>query len=194
MTVKITKGSTAKNIIGAVEKLASVDLSECYQCKKCSCGCPVSGYTEPPPSEIIRRLQLGAGDEILDRDIIWTCSSCETCFARCPMGIDLAAVMDALRIMAVERQAAAPKGDIPLFNRAFLKTVSMFGRTYDLAVIAAYKVRTATMMQDMDKFPALLKKRKIAILPPRGADKKTVQRIFKSVRPDPAKPEMKIED
>ena len=113
--------------------------------------------------------------------------------------------MDALRIMAVERQAAAPKGDIPLFNRAFLKTVSMFGRTYDLAVIAAYKVCTATMIQDMDKFPALLKKRKIAILPPRGADKKTVQRIFKSVRPNPAKPvgakrksrfigEMKIED
>lgn len=181
MTVKITKSNAAKNIISAVENLASVDLSECYQCKKCSCGCPVSGHTQSPPSEIIRRLQLGAGDEILNSDIIWICSSCETCFARCPMEIDLAAVMDALRVLAVERQAATPKGDMPLFNRAFLKTVNVFGRTYDLAMIAAYKIRTSTMMQDMDKFPSILKRRKIAILPPRGADKKTVQRIFNRV-------------
>ena len=181
MTIRIKKGKIAKNILPAVEELASVDLSECYQCKKCSCGCPVSGHTESPPAEIIRRLQLGAGDEILNSDIIWTCSSCETCFARCPMGIDMAAVIDALRVLAVERQAAIPKGDIPLFNRAFLKTVNMFGRTYDLAMIAAYKIRTSTIMQDMDKFPSILKKRKIAILPPRGADKKTVQRIFNSV-------------
>jgi heterodisulfide reductase subunit C len=181
MTIKIKKGSSAENIISDVEKLASVDLSECYQCKKCSCGCPVSEHTESPPSEIIRRLQLGAGDEILNSDIIWTCSSCETCFARCPMGIDMAAVMDGLRILAVERQAVTPKVNIPVFNRTFLKTVNMFGRAYDLAMIAAYKIRTSTIMQDMSKFPSILKKRKIAILPPRGADKKSVQRIFNSV-------------
>ena len=181
MTIRIKKGKTTKKIISAVEELAGVDLSECFQCKKCACGCPVSGHSESPPSEIIRRLQLGAGDEILNSDIIWTCSSCETCFARCPMGIDMAAVMDALRILAVQRRAAAPKGDIPAFNRAFLKTVSMFGRTYDLAMIAAYKLRTSTVMKDIDKLPAMLKKRKIAILPPSGADKKTVKRIFNDV-------------
>jgi heterodisulfide reductase subunit C len=126
-------------------------------------------------------MQLGAGEEILNSDIIWTCSSCETCFARCPMEIDMPAVMDALRILAVQRRAPTSKGDIPLFNRTFLKTVSMFGRTYDLAMIAAYKLRTSTVMQDMNKLPAMLKKRKIAILPPRGADKKTVKRIFDSV-------------
>jgi len=182
MTIRIKKGKAVKNIISAVEELAGVDLSECYQCKKCSCGCPVCGHTESPPSEIIRRLQLGAGDEILNSDIIWICSSCETCFARCPMGLDVAAVMDALRILAVQRRAATSNDDIPTFNRAFLKTVSMFGRSYDLAMIAAYKLRTSTVMKDMDKLPSMLKKRKIAILPPRGADKKTVKRIFDSVR------------
>jgi heterodisulfide reductase subunit C len=181
MTIRIKKGKAVKHIRCAVEELVGVDLSECYQCKKCSCGCPVSGLTKSPPSEIIRRLQLGAGDEILNTEIIWICSSCETCFARCPMGIDVASVMDALRILAVKRQAATSKGDIPLFNRAFLKTVNMFGRTYDLVMIAAYKMGTSTVMKDMDKFPSMLKKRKIAILPPRGADKKTVKRIFNSV-------------
>jgi hypothetical protein len=37
-------------------------------------------------------------------------------------------------------------------------------------------------MNDVDKFPLMLKKRKIAILPSRGADRKTVKRIFKKVR------------
>ena len=94
-------------------------------------------YTQSPPSEIIRRLHLGAGNELLESDIIWMCLSCETCSARCPMEIDFAAVIDALRALAVVRGAPAPKGNAPLFNRAFLSTVQNFGRAYDLSMILA---------------------------------------------------------
>ena len=94
------------------------------------------------------------------------------------MGIDIASVMDSLRILAREKHAADPEGKIPLFNRAFLKTVKMFGRTYDMAMIAAYKVGAMNFFGDVEKFPAMLKKRKIAILPPFGANKKIVKKIF----------------
>jgi hypothetical protein len=47
-----------------------------------------------------------------------------------------------------------------------------------------YKLRTGNMKQDMDKFPAMLKKGKMAILPPSGADKGTVKRIFKKTAQD----------
>src|SRR5512142_78832 len=101
-----------------------------------------------PPSDVIRRLHLGAGDELLNTDIVWMCVSCETCSARCPMGIDVAAVIDALRKLARERGAAKPEGNVPLFNRAFLKTVELFGRTYDIAMIAAYKLGSGKLMAD----------------------------------------------
>ena len=52
---------------------------------------------------MMRRLHLGAGDELLDSDLVWMCLSCETCSARCPMGIDVAAVIDALRKLALEQ-------------------------------------------------------------------------------------------
>ena len=52
------------------------------------------------PAEIIRQLHLQAGDELLDQEIVWACASCETCTNRCPMGIDGAAIMDALRKIA----------------------------------------------------------------------------------------------
>jgi len=182
MSIRIKKGKTGKEIINTVREMSGVDLSVCFQCKKCSSGCPVSGLVESPSSEIIRRLQLGVGDEILDSDIVWTCASCETCFARCPMGIDMASVMDALRALAIKRKAAVPEGNVPLFNSAFLKTVRIFGRTYDLAMISMYKIGTKTFMKDTDKFPAILKKKKIALLPTFGADRKTVKRIFNKAR------------
>jgi heterodisulfide reductase subunit C len=165
----------------AVEEISGVDISVCFQCKKCSSGCPVAKLTKSRPSEIMRQLHLGAGNELLGSDLVWMCASCETCSARCPMGIDVAAVIDALRKLALARGASKQKGNVPLFNRAFLKTVQTFGRSYEIGMITAYKIGTRKFMDDTEKFPAMLKKGKIALLPPRGGDRKTVKRIFKKV-------------
>lgn len=186
MAITITKNKSAKSVARQVAEISGVDLSVCYQCKRCTSGCPVSAMAQCPPSEVMRRLHLGAGEELLDTDIIWMCVSCETCSARCPMGIDVAAVMDALRKLARQRGAARVEGNVPLFNRAFLKTVELFGRSYDLAMIAAYKLGSGKLMADTGKFPTMLKKRKIALLPPTGADRKTVRRIFKNVKQNKA--------
>ncbi len=186
MTITISKSKATSSLLKSVRDISGVDLSVCYQCKKCTSGCPVSGMAKCPPSEMMRRLHLGMGDELLNSDILWMCVSCETCSTRCPMGIDVAAVMDALRKLAVQRGAARPEGNVPLFNRAFLKTVEIFGRTYDIAMIAAYKLGSGKLMADTEKFPTMLKKRKIALLPPRGADRKTVRRIFKKTKEEGA--------
>jgi heterodisulfide reductase subunit C len=186
MAITISKNKSARGILQQVQEISGVDLSVCYQCKKCTSGGPVSSVVECPPSERRRRRHLGAGDELLHSDILWMCVSCETCSTRCPMGIDVAAVVDALRKLAVQRGAAKPEGNVPLFNRAFLKTVEVFGRTYDIAMIAGYKLGSDKLMADTEKFPTLLKKRKIALLPPRGAERKTVRRIFKKTKEDRA--------
>jgi heterodisulfide reductase subunit C len=182
--ITIQKKKTGPGLKAAVEAISGVDLSVCYQCKKCSSGCPVGRLTRSRPSELLRQLQLGAGDELLASDLVWMCVSCETCSARCPMGIDVAAVLDALRKLARERGAPKPEGNAPLFNRAFLKTVQTFGRTYEIGMIAAYKLGTGKWLNDTEKFPAMLRKGKIALLPPLGGDRKTVRRIFKKSQPD----------
>jgi heterodisulfide reductase subunit C len=190
MAITIKKsGKKAEGLIRRVEEISGVDLSVCYQCKKCTSGCPIAKLTKSPPSEIMRRLHLGAGDELLGSDIIWACVSCETCSARCPMGIDVAAVMDALRTLALEKKTEKQEGNVPLFNKAFLSTVKLFGRTYDIAMIAAYKLGTMKLMDDTEKFPTMLKKRKIALLPPTGADKKIIRRIFKKAKENKANKE-----
>jgi heterodisulfide reductase subunit C len=179
MSIVISKEKTEAGLLQTVKEISGVDVAGCLQCKKCTNGCPVTALVKVPPSEIIRRLQLNIGDSILNSDLIWMCASCETCFSRCPMQIDMAAVMDALRIISVKKNAAKQKGNVPLFNRWFLKTISMFGRTYDLGMIAAYKIGTSNYFQDTDKFPMMLQKRKISLFPSLKADKKYVKRIFK---------------
>ena len=180
--ITIKKSKTNRALKDAVELLSGVDLSICYQCKKCSNGCPVAKLAKTRPSEIMRQLHLGAGNELLESDLVWMCASCETCSARCPMGIDVAAVIDALRRLAIEHGAPTPEGNVPLFNRAFLKTVETFGRSYEILMITRYKLGTGKLMSDTEKFPAMLKKGKIALLPPRGGDRKTVKRIFKKIK------------
>ena len=179
MTIVIEKVKKEDSLIQAVGEISGVDISICLQCKKCTNGCPVASLTKMSPSEIIRRLQLNAGEEILDSDLIWMCASCETCFSRCPMKIDMASVMDALRTLAVNKNADKQKGNVQLFNKSFLKTVQIFGRTYDLGMIAAYKAGTSSYLKDTNKFPMMLRKGKIALLPSFKADKKYIKRIFK---------------
>jgi heterodisulfide reductase subunit C len=178
MALRIAKRKRPESIKKRIEDLSGVNINVCLQCKRCSNGCPIAMYTDSSPAEIIKLLQLGAGDELLDSTIIWICASCNTCFGRCPMEIDMAAVMDALRILAVEKGAATPEGNMPLMNRMLLQTIKSFGRTYDLGAMILYKVGTSTYLKDTEKFPVLLKKRKIALLPPRGADKKKVKKIL----------------
>jgi heterodisulfide reductase subunit C2 len=179
MTLVLSKEKKTGNLADSVRSISGVDISECLQCKKCSNGCPVATLTKIGPAETIRRLQLNAGEELLDSDLVWMCVSCETCFARCPMKIDMAAIMDALRIVAVQKKPSAANEKVHQFNKSFLNTVKLFGRTYDLGMIASYKFGTSTYMQDTDKFPMMLRKRKIALLPSFRADKKYIKRIFR---------------
>jgi heterodisulfide reductase subunit C len=89
-----------------------------------------------------------------------------------PMNIDMPSVIDALRMIAVERKGRIPEGNMPLMNRLLLGTIRTFGRTYDLGVMALYKMRTSTYMKDTAKFPMILAKRKISLLPRKARTKK----------------------
>ncbi|MCX6002818.1 MAG: heterodisulfide reductase, partial [Chloroflexi bacterium] len=108
-------------------------------------------------------------------------------YGRCPMQINSAAVIDALRSLALARGSKVPEGNRPLFNLMFLANVRIFGRSYDLSMSAGYKLGSGSLMSDTGKFPIMLKKGKMAILPPSGADKKAVRRIFEKAVPGKGK-------
>ena len=86
-----------------VEALSGQNLFACYVCGKCSAGCPIASLMDVPPHQVIRLLQLGQDEEVLATRTPWLCSSCFTCATRCPRGVNLTAIMEAVRALVLRK-------------------------------------------------------------------------------------------
>lgn len=95
--MKISRKEVQKEFIKKIEELSEQNIYACYQCGKCSAGCPIVGHMDILPNQIIRLIQLGSDKKALDSKTIWLCSSCLQCMAKCPKGVDVAKIMDTLR-------------------------------------------------------------------------------------------------
>ncbi len=91
------------DILKKVEEISGQNVFSCYQCGMCSAGCPMSEEMDLLPNQVIRFLQMGAFDEILSSSTVWLCASCYTCRARCPRGVDLARLMEAVRLIVLRK-------------------------------------------------------------------------------------------
>lgn len=170
-----------------VERRSGTSASACFQCHKCSTGCPVGYEMEVLTSQVMRLLHLGAEKELLESEAIWLCASCEACTSRCPMDIDIAAVMDTLRMMAVERGAAIPNKRSVAFGQAFLSSVSRFGRVWELGAVINYKLRTLDLFSDIDKAVSLAAKGKLSPVPNRSGSVSEVREVFERSRKEEEK-------
>ncbi len=122
MRVNISKKRIRAPFIQKVEELSGQNLMVCYQCGKCSAGCPAVEEMDILPNMIIRFAQLGLKEELLKSNAIWVCASCLTCNSRCPKGINIAEVIEAIRQILlrkredhvkVEKLTDKEKGDVP---------------------------------------------------------------------------------
>jgi heterodisulfide reductase subunit C len=86
-----------------VNELSGENVDLCFQCGACSSGCPLTLEMDYLPSTIIRLVQLGQ-EEALDSNTIWVCTTCFNCEVRCPRGIDVANVMEALRQLVLRKK------------------------------------------------------------------------------------------
>lgn len=154
-----------------VEALSGQVVAECYQCGNCSAGCPTAYEMEIKPNRVMRYLQLGLGERLLKVNTPWICASCETCYTRCPKGVSVAAVMDALRQIARMRGIKPPNRDLLTFERRFLGTVRMHSRLFEAQLAAMYNLTSGHFFNNMTKLPGLLFKGKLRLFPQRGTKK-----------------------
>ena len=162
-----------------VERRIGQRISECYQCGKCTAGCPVCVEMDFPPHQIVRGVQLGMEDVVLGSHTIWLCASCETCSARCPQDVEIAGLMDVLRHMALAKGVKSPEPDIPLFHRIFLSSLRRHGRVFEVGLMAARNMRSGHFFKDVLLAPAMFLKGKLKILPHKIKGVEEVKGIFK---------------
>ncbi|MGR6835510.1 4Fe-4S dicluster domain-containing protein [Syntrophomonas erecta] len=176
--VKLTPASEeGRQLLQHIEQEAGTSVNLCYQCGKCSAGCPAAFAMDYPPRQIIRLLQLDLFDDALDAGSIWICASCETCTARCPRGVDIASLMDALRREAL-RQGRINDKKVAAFNKAFLNGVKSFGRTYEAGLTIQYNLSTGQLFKDAALGLPMMKRGKVGIMPHKIEGREAIKKIF----------------
>ena len=182
MTWILPQDESQVSFSSLVEEKSGQRLAVCYQCGKCTAGCPSAFAMDYPPHQIIRGVQLGMRDVVLSSRTIWLCAACETCTTRCPQEVDLAGVMDALRTIAYAEGIRSPEEDVPLFHRIFLGNVRQFGRVFEIGMIGFYNLFSGHYLKDVIMAPKMLLKGKLSLLPPRNRRGKELRRMFAVAR------------
>jgi len=149
----------------------------CYQCVKCTSGCPLVDYFDWQPNQIMRAAQLGQEDIALQSDTIWLCAACQTCTTRCPQGLDIAAIMDMLTRQAAAAGLEPSIPEVNIFNQAFMREVRLWGRAYELGLLAEMKLRTGNFTQDLDLGAKMFAKNKLSLFPETGRPKHKVDAL-----------------
>jgi len=83
--------------VDQLKDISGVNVYACYQCGNCSSACPAVEFMDIPPHQVIRKVQLGFIDELVKSETPWICAACITCTVKCPLGVDIAKVMEGLR-------------------------------------------------------------------------------------------------
>ncbi len=165
-------------------RTSGVSVQRCYQCGKCSAGCPAASEMDIAPSVVLRLLQTKSEEaerRVLSSYAVWLCLACQTCVARCPMEVDLPKAMDLLRAESLRRHLVHPNAkDIVAFHTSFIHTIKRFGRLWEIGLIAEYKLRTRHFWQDVVVAPVMLQKGKLSLIP--SFHKSFVSRIFSRIQ------------
>ena len=169
---------TIRSLIDEVKERSSTELNLCYQCQACANGCPFITAMDFRPNQVLRLLQFGMREEVLKCKPIWVCVGCHTCSSQCPMDIDIASVMDTLRLMAVEEGVPIGKPNIIDFHEEVLRSLEKYGRAHKLGIMLGYKRQTGGWLKDLDVGLKMLAKRKLELFPSRVRDGGEIADLF----------------
>jgi heterodisulfide reductase subunit C2 len=163
---------------GFCEQVAAAsgqEIEACYQCGKCTAGCPMARAMDITPNQVIRAVQLGLKDMVLDTNSIWYCAGCETCASRCPRDIDMARVNKALCRICIREKHPPKDPAVATFHKAFMDSIGRWGRAHEVEIMSQTKLLDASQrFKDIALGAALFGKGRLTLLPHwviRGAQK-----------------------
>jgi heterodisulfide reductase subunit C len=116
--------------------------------------------------------------EAISNSTIWICVGCNTCSIQCPNAIDVAAVNDVLREMAIEQGIAVAEPDILKFHEEVLNSIRRYGRTHKLEIMLRYKAYRHDWFGDLGVGLRMIAKRKLDLLPSKSPNIQAIRKLF----------------
>lgn len=106
------KRPDSKLRLQAINKIGEHKPYSCYQCIKCTSGCPAMKMLEIMPHQIVGLVRLGFVEDVINSGIIWACAMCLKCKERCPQEVAPVDLILALRNLAIEREVKVPESHL----------------------------------------------------------------------------------
>jgi heterodisulfide reductase subunit C len=132
-------------LLDQIEAQGPFQAGACFQCRKCTNGCPVTFAMDIYPDEVIRLVILGQINTVLACQTIWVCAACETCTTRCPNDVRIAELMDCLKEMAVQAGLPSPQPRITALHETFLNNIKKRGRLYETTLLPVYLLKSGEL-------------------------------------------------
>jgi heterodisulfide reductase subunit C len=123
MKIEVSRNTVHNDFAQKVEEISGQNLFACYQCGNCTAGCPVSFAMDLGPHQVIRFSLLGLEEEVLECNTFWICASCLQCTSRCPKGLDIARIMEALRLVILRKKERLDRLEVAELSEEFLERV-----------------------------------------------------------------------
>lgn len=123
MKIEISRQKVHSEFAQRVEEISGQKLFACYQCGNCTAGCPVSFAMDLGPHQVIRFSLLGLEEEVLKSNTFWMCASCLQCTSRCPKGLDIARIMEAIRLVILRKKERLDRLEVAELSEEFLERV-----------------------------------------------------------------------
>lgn len=169
-----------RSLSGELNKLTGLNVAACYQCGKCSAGCPMAAEMPRKPHQLLRLVQLNQRQAVLGDSSLWLCLTCETCTSRCPNQVDPARLIDGLRELAFRQDPKLAPLKQRAFHQAFLHQIKSHGRVFELGLVLDYKLKSGALLDDALQAPGMLWRGKLALTPNNVEGKAEVRRIFEA--------------
>ncbi len=161
-----------------LQGLSGTNLNRCFHCQTCANGCPFIRAMDYRPNIIIRLVQFGLRRMALESRAIWVCVGCATCAAECPNKVDLPAIMEALRHLALKEGVKVAEPDILDFHREVFSSIRRYGRTHELGIILRYKIRVRRYFTDLNLGLKMMARRKLDLRASKVKATKEIRRLF----------------
>ena len=150
-----------------IEQLSGQTVSLYFQCFRCTSGCPAADRMDLPPHRMMEAILANDALPVLTSRAIWACVQCSTCSARCPNGIDVAAVIEALRVVSHE-EGKDKEERTWLFDTVMTESIGAYGRVYELGVAVRFNRLTGGIMKNRRMAAAMVRKGRLSLLPHRA--------------------------
>jgi heterodisulfide reductase subunit C len=172
--------ATDLEAIAQISRAADVNLDDCYQCGKCTAGCPMSHEMDLVPRQVIRSLQLGLYRQALTARSPWVCAQCQVCSVRCPQEVRIAELMLAVR-HAAKREGLKVMREPDIFDDIFVNNIRSKGRNNEALLAGFFNLKSGHLMQDVLNAPRMAARGMIGPKFNRVEDRAAVRRLVDAV-------------